>query len=95
MAGLKGFQLSIRLEIEPQCELCNAVATNISVGLCGLSEDGAVEVFAAPASSPGILKVRMVEQVKEIGIKPEFHPLVDPEGLAYAKINVCVHWSRQ
>jgi hypothetical protein len=56
-----------------------------------LAENGAGEV----GTGSRVREVRMVEQIEEVGIEPEAHPLVDLEGLADSKINVRVHWPWQ
>src|SRR5215471_9047864 len=83
----------MRLEIEPNRELGNTVSTRVTEGYARLSEGGVAKV-AAVAEPAWIFEVGMVEQVKEVGIKPEAHPFIDFEGLADSKINVREHRTR-
>src|SRR5215470_6959909 len=83
--------MSLRLEVKPNRKLGDTVTTPIAVRFGRLSETAALEVVPASTACTRVLEVRVIEDVKEVGVEPERHPLVDLEALADSKINVGEH----
>src|SRR5581483_3389857 len=75
------------LKVEPQRELGYAVTTGVAIGRLRLSERRIREVVLR------VLEVRVIEQIKEVGIEAELRGFRDLECFADPEIEVGEHRS--